>query len=255
MLIFLIKAGVALLLFGFTFHFATKKYLNPYKLYLIFGKKGSGKSTLLTKLALKYIKEGRPVFTTESIPGTYLIDAKTDIGEYEFPDRAVVLADEVGSVWDNRRFKSFTDAQRDWFKLQRHRHITVYLFSQTFDVDIKIRNLTDQMYLCKRYFRVFSVARRIDRSIVLNNSTADAPSSIDENLSFVPIWIPGAVKITFIPAWTKYFDSFHAPKLLDKDFKFIPQLDTLSTEKKRVCDIVREGGEFLVHVCGKRPKC
>lgn len=228
---FLLKICFVVVVLALIYHFATKKYLNPYKLYLIFGKKGSGKSTLLTKLALKYLKEGRPVFTTESIPGTYLIDAKTDIGEFEFPDRAVVLADEVGSVWDNRRFKSFTDAQRDWFKLQRHRHITVYLFSQTFDVDIKIRNLTDQMYLCKRFFRVFSVARRIDRSIVLNNSTADAPSSIDENLSFVPIWMPGAVKFTFIPAWTKYFDSFHAPKLLDKNFKYIPQLDTLSTEK------------------------
>lgn len=27
------------------FNFATRKYLNPYKLYLVFGKKGSGKST------------------------------------------------------------------------------------------------------------------------------------------------------------------------------------------------------------------
>ena len=35
-------------------HKLTAKYLNPYKLTMIFGKKGSGKSTLLTKLALEY---------------------------------------------------------------------------------------------------------------------------------------------------------------------------------------------------------
>lgn len=39
-------------------HFATKKYLNPYKLYVIFGPKGVGKSTLLQKLAAHYQKLG-----------------------------------------------------------------------------------------------------------------------------------------------------------------------------------------------------
>ena len=38
------------------FNFATRKYLNPYKLYLVFGKKGSGKSTYLVKLAKQYLK-------------------------------------------------------------------------------------------------------------------------------------------------------------------------------------------------------
>lgn len=41
----------------FIFCKLTQKYVNPYKLIFVFGKKGSGKSTLLTKLAYKYKKE------------------------------------------------------------------------------------------------------------------------------------------------------------------------------------------------------
>lgn len=35
------------------FHISTKKFVNPYKLIFIFGKKGAGKSTLLAKYAYR----------------------------------------------------------------------------------------------------------------------------------------------------------------------------------------------------------
>ena len=38
--------------FIFVFDKATRKYLNPYKLIFVFGKKGSGKTTYLTKIAI-----------------------------------------------------------------------------------------------------------------------------------------------------------------------------------------------------------
>lgn len=209
--------------FCLVYHFLTKKYLNPYKLYLIFGKKGSGKSTLLTKLAVHSRKSGKTVYTTEYIPDTYQISID-DIGVYDFEKGSVLLVDEVGMKWDNRKYREFKDFHRDFFKLQRHYNLTVYLFSQTFDVDKKIRDLTDNMYLCKRFMRVFSIARKIDRTVVLNNSTAEAPSSIDENLTFVPFFLPGAVKVTFIPKWIKYFDSFNVPPLEIKDFQYVPAL-------------------------------
>lgn len=47
-----------ILAFGLLFHLLTKKYINPYKLYLFFGKKGCGKSTLLQKLVMYYTKRG-----------------------------------------------------------------------------------------------------------------------------------------------------------------------------------------------------
>lgn len=219
-------------LFCLVYHLLTKKYLNLYKLYLIFGKKGSGKSTLLTKLAIQALRSGKTVYTTEYIPGTYQISID-DIGVYQFEPNSVLLVDEVGMKWDNRKYKEFKDYHRDFFKLQRHYNLTVYLFSQTFDVDKKIRDLTDNMFLCKRVLRVFSVARKIDRTVVLNNSTAEAPSTIDENLTFVPFFLPGATKITFIPHWTKFFDSFNVPELKYKYFEYIPKLDCQKTRKER----------------------
>lgn len=205
------------------FHLLTKQYLNPYKLTMIFGKKGSGKSTLLTKLALEHQRLGWTVYCTEPITGTYKIDY-TDIGYTQFPENSCILIDEVGMIWDNRNFKSFDSKVRDWFKLQRHYRCKVYLFSQTFDVDKKIRDLVDEMYLVEKKFRVFSYSKRILKKMVLNKSTADSPSRIDENLEFDSLFFfwCGSRKFTFIPKYIPYFDSFHAPRLLDKEFERIP---------------------------------
>lgn len=226
------------ILFGFvvvlaSYHFATRKYLNPYKLTMIFGKKGSGKSTLLTKLALQYQRRGIPVFSTEKIPGCYLI-TPSDIGYTEFPEGCVLLIDEVGMIWDNRNFKTFKPAVRDWFKLQRHRKITVYLFSQTFDVDKKIRDLTDEMYLVEKKFRVFSYAKRILKRTVLNKSTAESPSKLDEDLVFDSLllfWC-GSRRFTFIPKYAKYFDSFVCDPLKVREFEQVPFYLPIKKRKK-----------------------
>lgn len=207
------------------FHFATRKYVNPYKLTMIFGKKGSGKSTLLTKLALQYQSRNIPVFSTERIPGCFLIYPE-DIGYVEFPPGSVLLIDEVGMIWDNRNFKTFKPEVRDWFKLQRHRKVRVYLFSQTFDVDKKIRDLTDEMFLVEKKFRVFSYAKRILKRTVLNKSSAEAPAKIDEDLVFDSLlffW-NGSRRFTFIPRYAKYYDSFVADKLTVRDFEQVPPL-------------------------------
>lgn len=207
----------------FLYHFLTKQYLNPYKLIMIFGKKGSGKSTLLTKLAIEHQRLGWTVYSTEPITGCYKIDY-TDIGYSHFPPDSCILIDEVGMIWDNRNFKSFDSKVRDWFKLQRHYKCKVYLFSQTFDVDKKIRDLVDEMYLVEKKFRVFSYSKRILKKMVLNKSTADSPSRIDENLEFDSLFFfwCGSRKFTFIPKYIPYFDSFCAPQLLQKEFDRVP---------------------------------
>ena len=199
------------------------KYRNPYKLYMVFGKKGSGKSTLLTKLAIIHARKGWTVYSTERVPGAYLI-SPDDIGKVHLEPNSVLLVDEVGMIYDNRNFKNFDTAVRDWFKLQRHYGVKVYLFSQAFDIDKKIRDLTDNMYLITNWFNCLSVARKINRRITIvhadNGGTGE--SHLADDMDFTPWFtIPfGGALFTWIPAWAKYFDSFSAPPLPHKDFVY-----------------------------------
>jgi hypothetical protein len=191
-------------------------YRNPYKLIMVFGKKGSGKTTLIAKLTYKYLKKGRPVYSTVPIPGAYLFDV-TKVGLVHIPENSVIFIDEVGMIWDNRNYKGFKEHVRDYFKLQRHYKHTVYLFSQAFDVDIKLRNLTDHMYLTRTFFNCISVARRIQRKIVVVHPTGDAEARIADDLQLVPFiffWAQAMI-VTWVPRWVKYFDSFDVPALPD----------------------------------------
>lgn len=219
---------VAFGLVGFilVWHLLTKKYINPYKLYMVVGKKGSGKTTMLVRLAYEHIRNGWTVYSTEKLPGCSHIDYR-DIGVYNIPAGSVLLVDEVGMVWDARKYKDFPDHLRDWFKYQRHEGVKVYLFSQTFDVDKKIRDLTDNMYLVTNKFRVFAYAKRIIKVPDLIKPSAEGPARLDDVLkfeSFLWFWC-GSRMFTFIPRYAKIFDSHSRLGLPFKEFPLEPAVD------------------------------
>ena len=193
------------------FSVLTRKYRNKYKMYLVFGKKGSGKSTFLIKQGIKYKKRGYNVYTNMvecCVDGFRLIDIN-DLGEFVPEENSILLVDEVGMIWDNRNFKNFKTSVRDFFKLQRHYKVVCFLASQTYDVDKKLRDLVDGMYLCCGLANVFSVAKRIARKVVLTESVGDQESRISENLKFTPFftWV-----YTYIPRYAKCYDSFVVPQ-------------------------------------------
>lgn len=214
-----------------------KSFSNPYKLYMVFGKKGSGKTTLLTKLAVKYMKQGKHVYSTVRIPGVRYFDVQK-VGDYVFPENSVVFVDEVGIIWDNRNFKNFRNEVRNYFKFQRQYKNIVYLFSQTFDVDLKLRNLTDGMYLCKSYGGVLSIAFKIVRNITLVESTAESESRIADNLEFEPIinlFFGGEpIIMTWIPNYIKYFKSYDPPALPLMPYDDLSSLPERKVLKKQV---------------------
>lgn len=226
----LFKALGVLFVVLYIWHLLTRKYINPYKLYMVVGKKGSGKSTMLTRLAYEHLRKGWSVYTTEHIPGTYHIDYK-DIGVFNIPANSVLLVDEVGMVWDNRKYKDFPDHLRDWFKYQRHEGVKVYLFSQTFDVDKKIRDLTDNMYLVTNKLRVFAYAKRIIKVPDLVKPSAEGPARLDDVLKFDSIiwfWC-GSRMFTFIPRYAKLFDSHQRLGLPEKEYMEVPALNVPKT--------------------------
>lgn len=216
------------------------KFRNPYKLIMVFGKKGSGKTTFLTKTAVKAMRKGKTVYSTVEIPGAILYDVQ-NIGVYTFPHNAVILIDEVGMIWDNRNYKNFRMDVRDYFKLQRQYRNTVYLFSQTFDVDVKLRNLTDSMYLCKCFFGFMSIARKIKRDIVIVSPQGDSEARIADSLEFEPflfsLFGAKSVIFTFIPNWVKYFKSYNPKPLPMMPGTECPSLPRKKRTKKRILGI------------------
>lgn len=213
------------LLFGF--HFVTRRFLNPYKLIFVFGKKGSGKSTVLSKLAYQALKSGKSVYSTENLRFKFkngiretIVFNPRQIYDIRFPENSLILIDEVSLIWDNRNFKQMDTKVVEWFRYQRHYKVRTYLFSQTFDIDKKLRDLADEMYLVSKYFRVFSVARRMIRKPIIVHPSADAPARIDEDIiedNFFQKLFGGCI-VAFIPHWAKVFDSFKKPEVAPLPF-------------------------------------
>lgn len=197
--------------------FKYREFRSPYKLVMIFGKKGSGKSSYLVSLALHYHKRGWLVYSNLSgvnLPWLRIIDP-ADLGKFSPPSNSVLLLDEAGTLYDNRNFKSFRPETRDWFKLQRHYKCIVYLASQSFDIDKKLRDLTDSMILCQSFLPWLSLRRPIRRKITLTEASSMGESRIADELKFCWFF---SWRFCFLPKFSKYFDSFIAPELPEISF-------------------------------------
>lgn len=191
---------------GLVFHFSTRKYLNPYKLYFIFGKKGAGKTTYETKLAYQYLKKGWNVYTDLPelfVPGIRYFHYES-LGEFVPEEHSLLILGEAGIKFDARNFKTFKPELRDFFAFQRKYKVVCYMDSQTFDVDKKIRDRTDAMFLQQNVLRVFTVGKRIVKKIKLVEASAEGESRIAEDLKFAPFY---TWTFTFIPFWAGKFDS------------------------------------------------
>lgn len=205
---------VILSILGFSFY--AKRYSNPYKLYFIFGKKGSGKSCLLVNKLIKYQKKGYTCYTDMlvNIPNVRIIKAD-DLKKFKPVSNSAIFLDEVGLTWSNRDFKNFDKGLTEFFKLQRHYRCIVYMNSQSFDVDKKIRDVTDGMILQSNIMNCISVSRPILRRVTLVEASAEGESRIADNLVFDKIW---HWKFYWMPKYFKYFNSHVVPQRDDIPF-------------------------------------
>lgn len=218
------------------FSLYSRRFANPYKLIFIFGKKGAGKSTLMVRCMLRDLKKGWHVYTDIQdciVPGVRIITS-ADLAKFRPDANSALYLDEVGIAFDNRSYKSFDTGLRDFFKLQRKYKCKVVMNSQSFDVDKKIRDVTDSMILQTAIGNVLTLSRPIRRSVTLCEATAQADSRIADNLKFESIF---KWRVYFMPKYFKYFESFNAPERPAIPFREIPAI---------VKDIVRNDAEKSV---------
>lgn len=212
--------GIGILLCMAFCYFSTK-YANPFKLYFIMGKKGSGKSTLMVKRMLKYQRKGWLIYTDMhevNIPGVRLIESK-NLEFFRPPNHSVLFLGEVGVTYDNRQFANFAAGVRDLFKFERKYRFICYMDSQSYDIDKKLRDLVDTMYLQSNIGNVIGVTRPILKKVTLTHPVGDCEARIVEDLRFM---LPWHWEFTIMPRYHKYFDSFAAPDRKEIPYTVVP---------------------------------
>lgn len=211
---FLILAMIYLI-----FQVITYRYRNVYPSVLYFGLKGSGKSTWLTKEALRYLRQGRTVYSNFKIPGCILYDPRR-LGEFKPEPESVIICDEIGLIFNNRHWDSFPDSVNKLLKLERKYSFVFISATQMFDeMDKKIRGLYDHIYQVTNVAYVFCLRREI---IKKQQPTEDG-SDIRSTYRYAPVT---TFRVAYVPRYIEYFDSFEAPWLPSLEMETLPITET-----------------------------
>lgn len=123
------------------------------------GAPGSGKTTLAVKLMKKELKAKRfkklkfnydYIFSNFDNDLSNVIDINL-LASHKLPEYSYLLIDESGLEFNSRGFKSLPKGFIEFFKMHRHEHCDIDLFSQTWDdTDKQIRDLATEIWLIRR---------------------------------------------------------------------------------------------------------
>lgn len=215
------------------FRFKHREVVNVY-----FGVPGSGKTTYAAYLAkiasrktlayrieqkfsncsvIKFLfrnaRQPLDVYSNVPILGTYNIDPIVDLGVYLVSDGKIII-DEAGIDFNNRKTKELPHDTIKFFKLHRHYHTSIDVFSQSYnDMDITLRRLAHNYFLVsKSLFPYFIVVRKIYRKVGIDENTHQIEDLYRFGLPFLD------AEYIFMPALWRLFDSYDAPDLPRKDF-------------------------------------
>lgn len=196
-------------------------------LSLIFANPGVGKTTLACKIALHesirshYGRKGcyDYIFLNfeHTVPGVRICDT-IELGKWTFPRNSLVILDEAGIEYNNRKYKSFPEYAIKWYKKHRHYGVDVILISQEVDIDITLMRLIADLSILYK-MGPFTLSRAIYRKIVPDKEKHELKHGyffahvLQIFLPFLKTW-----KLTFRPLYYKYFDTYECDDLPVRDF-------------------------------------
>lgn len=187
---------------------------NFFDMYI--GVPGSGKTTFAAYLVKQRRKRAKKkkcndiVLSNTPIKGAYKI-YKSDIGQYMIHD-CLLIMDEAGIDYNNRNFKSFSDDETYFYKFHRHYNVDIAMFSQDFDVDVKLRKLATRLFIVQKSFIPGFIKRRqITKNVGIDQNTKQL---IDEYR-----YVLFGSKYIYAPKLWKLFDSYSHKKLPIKEWE------------------------------------
>lgn len=191
-----------------------RKRSNFFDVYI--GVPGSGKTTyaaFLTKDRRKRAKKGKCsdlILSNTPIKGTFKV-VKSDIGQFMIKD-CLLIMDEAGIDYNNRNFKTFSDAETYFYKFHRHYNVDVAMFSQDFDVDVKLRKLATRLFIVeKSLIPGFIKRKQISKKVGIDKLTKQL---IDEYRFAI-----FGTKYIYAPKLWKLFDSYSHKELPIKEWE------------------------------------
>lgn len=211
-----------------------------------FGLPGCGKTTHLVATAIKEnsrINSGKSKYkrilsnVRFSVPegqvsNCYLFD-NDDFGFYDMAD-SLILFDESQMKFDNRDFGKMKREVRDFLMLHRHYRCNIYFYNQcASSIDVKIRNITNNMYYMRRSLITGkTIIRRVKPTLHIPKKPKHDQLVTAENGEIIMrYYLSGffehlITKLFIEPPlilkrYYGYFDSFEAPPLPVKSYELL----------------------------------
>ncbi|BDF69976.1 hypothetical protein CE91St41_27970 [Oscillospiraceae bacterium] len=169
----------------------------------------------VTKAIMKsrFFKRKLPVYSNVPITGAYMLDAKTDIGNFMIQDAKIII-DEAGIEYNNRSYKTFPSEAVYFYKYHRHYKTSVDVFSQSYDdMDITLRRLAQNFYVVRKSLIPFCVVRRrVRRKIGVDETTHQIMDLYAMGFPIID------TKRIFSPPLWKLFNSYSRKELPGKEW-------------------------------------
>ena len=181
---------------------------------MYFGSPGSGKTTLANRLLFLHQMHKRYSYyyaNFETALAKYV--PLGGLGHWTLPPGSLLIIDEAGIEYNNRKFKTMDQTLIQWLKLHRHYEVDVVILSQSWeDVDITLRRLTDHLYHIRK-LGPFTLVRRVYKGVGIDKQTHQIMDFY--RFGFFLGFLVGLdnFSIFWRPTYYRYFDTLAAPPL------------------------------------------